>query len=123
MADPKATKIVRGYKDLLIIAKKMLFELHKSRCDNCGSKSNLIIHHLKYPARSFDDLQVLCTKCHGGGGGKGRGGPGKKIDVRVFLDPFIVKRIDECIRHGNFGTNRSEVIRNLLRDWVRGMLK
>ena len=46
----------------------------------------------------------------------------KKIDLRVFLDPFIVERIDECVRHGDLGAHRSEVIRNLLRDWARGKL-
>ncbi|MBA7639632.1 hypothetical protein ES703_47292 [subsurface metagenome] len=33
-------------------------------CEQCGSKTNLHEHHLKYPATSFRDVQLLCASCH-----------------------------------------------------------
>jgi hypothetical protein len=33
-------------------------------CQDCGSKEYLHIHHLKYPATSLVDLQILCASCH-----------------------------------------------------------
>lgn len=34
-----------------------------NKCENCGSRSNLQIHHLKYTL-NFADWQVLCKNCH-----------------------------------------------------------
>jgi len=37
------------------------------RCETCGSKSNLQVHHLNYlnlGNESKDDVMVLCKKCH-----------------------------------------------------------
>lgn len=34
------------------------------RCADCHSTENLHLHHLKYPALSLLDLQVLCASCH-----------------------------------------------------------
>lgn len=36
----------------------------KDICCECGSKKRLLVHHLKYPATSINDLQVLCGRCH-----------------------------------------------------------
>ncbi len=33
-------------------------------CGECGSKRNLHIHHIKYPALEIDDIQILCASCH-----------------------------------------------------------
>jgi len=33
-------------------------------CSLCGSTSNLHIHHIRLPARSPEDLQILCSRCH-----------------------------------------------------------
>ena len=38
--------------------------LEKLCCSLCGEVTNLHIHHLHYPARSLDDLQILCARCH-----------------------------------------------------------
>ena len=48
---------------------KRRFALHRAgnRCDRCGSKGPLQIHHITYD-RLYDekpeDLEVLCLKCH-----------------------------------------------------------
>jgi hypothetical protein len=38
------------------------------RCESCGSKEQLQVHHLRYPKvwgeEKPEDLQVLCRKCH-----------------------------------------------------------
>ena len=46
-----------------------------------------------------------------------------KEEVRVFVPPFVIHKIDECIKKGDLGTNRSEVARMILMDWARGVLK
>lgn len=46
----------------------------------------------------------------------------KKQEVRAFLDPFIIEKIDKCVEEGDLGSSRSECIRTLLRDWARGKL-
>jgi len=33
-------------------------------CGECGNKNHLNIHHIKYPAQSLDDIQILCSSCH-----------------------------------------------------------
>jgi len=38
--------------------------LDKIMCQLCGSQKNLHIHHLRYPAKTAADLQVLCACCH-----------------------------------------------------------
>lgn len=45
----------------------------------------------------------------------------RKKEVRVFLDASIVRKIDECVKRGDLGSSRSEVIRTLLRDWARDL--
>lgn len=47
----------------------------------------------------------------------------KKQEVRVFLDPFIVRKIDKCIKQGDLGSSRSEIVRTILRDWARGEVR
>ena len=39
------------------------------RCEKCGSKSNLAVHHTSYEFKgveflAFHTLQCLCSKCH-----------------------------------------------------------
>jgi len=46
----------------------------------------------------------------------------KKIEVRVWLDRPELRKIDECVRRGDMGTSRSEVIRFILKEWARGKL-
>jgi len=41
----------------------------------------------------------------------------KKAEVRVFLDGAYIKIIDDLLGTG-YGTNRSEVIRTIVHDWV-----
>jgi len=38
--------------------------LEKLCCSLCDETTNLHIHHIHYPARSPDDLQILCARCH-----------------------------------------------------------
>jgi len=52
----------------------------KKSCDECGSIENLNIHHLKYPALSWDDLQILCASCHQT---KHKSGNGRKIQLKI----------------------------------------
>ena len=39
-----------------------------NKCQLCGSRHNLVIHHTKYPeilgTETIDDLQCLCETCH-----------------------------------------------------------
>ncbi len=41
----------------------------------------------------------------------------KKGEVRVFVDELYLKVIDNLISTG-YGTNRSEVVRKMVHDWV-----
>lgn len=41
----------------------------------------------------------------------------KKGEVRVFLDGLYLRVIDDLITAG-YGTNRSEVVRKMVHDWV-----
>ncbi len=41
----------------------------------------------------------------------------KKAEVRVFIDGLYLKVIDDLIKVG-IGTNRSEVVRKMIHDWV-----
>lgn len=52
----------------------------KNCCDECGSKTSLHEHHLKYPANSFKDVQLLCASCHLA---KHRKGNGNKKQLEI----------------------------------------
>lgn len=41
---------------------KSLFKHMKVQCEGCGTKENLLFHHLQ-PLR-YDNFQVLCDECH-----------------------------------------------------------
>lgn len=41
----------------------------------------------------------------------------KKAEVRVFVDGIYLKVIDDLISTG-YGSNRSEVVRKMIHDWV-----
>ncbi|MEM2878463.1 MAG: hypothetical protein QXG10_02815 [Candidatus Hadarchaeales archaeon] len=41
----------------------------------------------------------------------------KKEEIRVFVDGLYLKVIDDLIGTG-YGTNRSEVVRKMIHDWV-----
>lgn len=38
--------------------------LDKISCSECGSTKFLDIHHINYPAKALNDIQVLCRSCH-----------------------------------------------------------
>lgn len=57
----------------------------KKQCEECGSRKNLHIHHLRYPAISLDDIQILCASCHHT---KHRKGNGVKIQLEI-CDEYI----------------------------------
>lgn len=33
-------------------------------CSECGSSKHIHIHHIIYPAKAINDLQILCSSCH-----------------------------------------------------------
>jgi 5-methylcytosine-specific restriction endonuclease McrA len=39
------------------------------RCQNCGARENLVVHHMRFRSHSGDDseenLITLCNRCHG----------------------------------------------------------
>jgi Arc/MetJ-type ribon-helix-helix transcriptional regulator len=41
----------------------------------------------------------------------------KKEEIRVFVDGIYLRIIDDLISAG-YGTNRSEVVRKMVHDWV-----
>jgi len=41
----------------------------------------------------------------------------KKAEVRVFVDDLYLNVIDDLIS-AKYGTNRSEVVRKMIHDWV-----
>ncbi len=44
-----------------------LFEVRGRKCERCGSKSNIQVHHLTYKNifnEEPEDLEVVCRKCH-----------------------------------------------------------
>lgn len=43
--------------------RKLLIDLHK-KCNECGSKDNLEMHHLDYNESSINTITILCRKCH-----------------------------------------------------------
>lgn len=36
----------------------------KMACSECGSRKHIKIHHINYPARALNDIQLLCSSCH-----------------------------------------------------------
>ena len=38
--------------------------IEKTRCSECGFGKTLHIHHIRYPATSINDIQILCSSCH-----------------------------------------------------------
>lgn len=47
----------------------------------------------------------------------------KKTEVRIWLDRPEIRKIDGCVKQGDMGTSRSEIIRFLLKEWARGKLE
>ncbi len=43
--------------------KEEIYKLKGGKCEECGSKENLHMHHLEY-IKSFDVLKLLCRPCH-----------------------------------------------------------
>ncbi len=44
-----------------------LFELRGKKCERCGSKKRISVHHLSYDNifnEEPEDLEILCDKCH-----------------------------------------------------------
>lgn len=45
--------------------RRILLNKAENKCVRCRNNSELVIHHTKNHVTSFDDLIVLCRKCHG----------------------------------------------------------
>ena len=43
-----------------------ILRLKNNKCEICGSKKFLDIHHNSYEKQNINTLQVLCRKCHRG---------------------------------------------------------
>lgn len=46
---------------------RRLIIAHYKKCQKCGSKKKLVVHHLNYYTvtnESIDDVTVLCWDCH-----------------------------------------------------------
>ncbi len=68
-------------------ATKRLFALYRAshRCDRCGSKGPLQVHHITYDRlynERPEDLEVLCIKCH------------KKADRQREYDNWYKRALD-----------------------------
>jgi len=50
-------------KDNYVTLAKFISPL-KKHCKYCNSTKKLHTHHLKYPAESLDDIEILCCSCH-----------------------------------------------------------
>lgn len=55
--------VQNGMKEKRYMLLKFILPL-KKQCQECPSTKNLHIHHLKYPAISAKDIQILCCSCH-----------------------------------------------------------
>jgi 5-methylcytosine-specific restriction endonuclease McrA len=47
--------------------RKQAFKLYGRKCDTCGAKKNLHVHHKTYANlfnEKMEDLQILCEPCH-----------------------------------------------------------
>ena len=47
---------------------------------------------------------------------------GKLTEVRTFLPPTVIEKIDMCVQAGDLGRSRSAVVRQVLLDWARGLM-
>jgi len=49
------------------IKEQVITKVH-NKCELCGSRNNLVVHHIKYPkvlgTETLNDLQCLCDDCH-----------------------------------------------------------
>jgi hypothetical protein len=43
--------------------KNIFFELKKNKCEICGSKKHLEIHHIEF-VKDHNKWQLLCRECH-----------------------------------------------------------
>ncbi len=48
---------------------------------------------------------------------------GKLTEVRTFLPPAVIEKLDRCVKEGDLGRTRSAVVRQILLDWTREVLK
>lgn len=62
----------KSYKEYLMSPywqekKEWILEVFEWKCQKCGSKENLIVHHINYDSvgnENQHDVTVLCKKCH-----------------------------------------------------------
>ena len=71
--------IKNGKRENITLLLKFIFPL-KKQCAECPSTKNLHIHHLKYPALSLKDIQILCCSCHIA---KHHKGNGHKVQLEI----------------------------------------
>jgi len=67
--------------------------LTKTCCSECGGTQHLCLHHINYPARNINDIQILCKSCH---------------KIKHANNMTFLKQIDLTIAHNN-GTKRKEL--------------
>ncbi len=76
--------VKNGGKEAITTLYRLILPL-KKQCEKCPSTENLHIHHLKYPAMSLKDIQILCCSCHNA---KHHKGNGHKIQLEI-CDKYI----------------------------------
>lgn len=59
----RPTSTQRGYDRGHRSMRQQLLALHPV-CQHCNREFSEHAHHLRYPARSLDDYQALCSTCH-----------------------------------------------------------
>lgn len=50
-----------------VMVREIIIKRDNRTCQKCGKRKqdrDLVVHHLRYPAKSLDDLMLLCKKCH-----------------------------------------------------------
>lgn len=88
---------------------------HQNKCDECGVKENLEIHHRQYKEFDIFDVDVLCSKCHGmEHRNKEKMMPGTNINI------VISKELHDEIRI--LAIRKNKMIRELLPELIQGGL-
>lgn len=86
-----------------------LFNIRGEKCEKCGSKNDLHIHHLTYENifnEKLEDLQILCKFCHKA---EHNGRFNKKKDKKTQRD--ILQKIKEKYMNGSY-TSLEEIGRD-----------
>lgn len=82
----------------------------KTSCSKCGATSNLVFHLKRYPAKSMDDLVVLCRVCH-----KAEHNPIMTYDKQLALYRRYIQGATWKEMESEFGISKSYVGKILIK--------